>query len=240
MLTRALVSALGLSSSLIFSSVAASAQSAEAQQPAAVQPRAPWASSASPRLAPPLALDEQPEAALTPRHGRAPGELVVMGLAGLGTGLVGVAAGVGIGYAAACSDTNCHGEWGALAAIGGMGIGAIAGTILFAPVGVTLVGNAYGGRGSYGASLLGATLGVGAGALIVGAGAVAESDGLVSVGIVATPLLALTGAVLGYQLSSRGSFDREHAARRRSQRATALPSVGVHPGGASVQLAGTF
>lgn len=171
-------------------------------------PRAPWM---LPQEAPP---------ARTSGAARAAFELV--------GAVAGVAAGAGVALTAPClvSPPQCvFGRDARFESLAG-----IAGALwLFAlPAGVTVAGNLGGGRGGYGASLLGTSVGVGA-AVPLAAWLGSKRGGGPAAAVAIAVVLPVLGAILGYELSWS-----DDAPRRGRARARLLPDVSVGPGGGSV------
>lgn len=109
--------------------------------------------------------------------------------------------------------------------------GGALGWSLGLPLGVVLVGNALGGQGGYGWSVLGGVVGSlpGLGVLLLTGG---QRPWL---GVWTGVLLGVTGAVVGYELSSSS-----RARRATSGIPRALPDVAVSSQGVTLGLAGAF
>lgn len=170
------------------------------------------------------------------------GRYFVEGLAGLGAGLGGAMVGGLVGLAmgsnatADCASTGpCGGGMNLGPLMAGVGIGWFGGV----PLGVTLAGNARGGNGGYGWSLLG-TLGGSMAAGLVGYAINPDpADGGNAVGYLGL-LGGVVGAVVGYELSNTADRDRAHRVPVRTAAVRLTPSASASPQGAVVGVAGTF
>lgn len=112
------------------------------------------------------------------------------------------------------------------------------GTPLTTAVGIFAAGRAAGGQGNFGVTLLGTTLGGILGAGLAGLSYAAEqSQALTLTGVLSIPVLQWAGGVLAYHLSHRARSD---SGRPPEPRRPSLPSVSVHPGGASLGWSGRF
>ncbi|MBI5513801.1 MAG: hypothetical protein HY909_08530 [Deltaproteobacteria bacterium] len=155
-------------------------------------------------------------------------------LAGLGVGaglaLGGGIVGLGLG-AASASRSRGISVSGAASIIALSSLGYFFGV----PWGVRLVGNARGGNGGYGWSLLGTLLGgMAAGLVSIPLNeASRSSEAIAVVGPVLVLTLMVGGAVVGYELSND-----QHSLPRR--RARAAPTLGLCPTTNGLQLVGTF
>lgn len=109
--------------------------------------------------------------------------------------------------------------------------GGALGWSLGLPLGVVLVGNALGGQGGYGWSVLGGVVGS-----LPGLGVLLFTGGQRPwLGVWTGVLLGVTGAVVGYELSSAS-----RARRATSRLPRALPDVAVSSQGVTLGVAGAF
>ncbi|WP_375757773.1 hypothetical protein [Corallococcus exercitus] len=116
----------------------------------------------------------------------------LMGSAGFVSGaLTGLA--VGIGLDRRCDALGCPGSAMSLVPVG---LGAAIGT----SIPIYFAGNMSGGQGSYGLTLLGATLGAVPSALLT----LSEDSALHSVGVIGLVVTPFLGSFLGYGLSQGG------------------------------------
>lgn len=169
------------------------------------------------------------------------GRYLVEGLAGLGAGLGGAMVGGLVGIAVGANDTErcavapCGGGMNLGPLMAGVGIGWFGGV----PLGVTLAGNARGGNGGFGWSLLG-TLGGSMAAGLVGYAIDPEpGDPSNAAGYLAL-LGGVAGAVVGYELSNTADRDRARRVPVRTAAVRLTPSASASPQGAVVGVAGTF
>lgn len=204
--------------------------------PVALAPAAPPVATAPVGWAPaqPTLLGHDAE-----RPSRA-GRWLVQGLAGLGAGLGGAMVGglvgvaVGTNSSGDCLGTGpCGGGMNLGPLLAGVGIGWFGGV----PLGVTLAGNARGGNGGYGWSLLG-TLGGTMAAGLVGYAIDSEPRGSGNAGGYLALLGGVVGAVVGYELSNTAESPRPTPVRTAALRLT--PSASASPQGAVVGVSGTF
>lgn len=170
------------------------------------------------------------------------GRWLVQSLAGLGAGVGGALLGGLVGVAAGANDRGgdcvgagpCGGGMNLGPLLLGVGIGWFGGV----PLGVTLAGNARGGNGGYGWSLLG-TLGGSMAAGLLGYAINPEPrEGSSATGYLAL-LGGVAGALVGYELSNTA----DRGAQRVPARTAAVrlsPSASASPQGAVMGIAGTF
>jgi hypothetical protein len=160
--------------------------------------------------------------------------LEALGGLGVGTALGLGGALLGLGLAAASAPRGR--DFSIAGAVGTVTFGML-GFFFGLPWGVRLVGNARGGNGGYGWSLLGSLLGgMGASLLafpIAGAAGGGTSTGTEFALGVLTIASMTTGAVLGYELSN----DQHALSRQTIGRG---PSVTLAPLGTGLQLVGSF
>ncbi len=204
--------------------------------PAALEPAAPPVAPAPVGWAPaqPTLLGHDTE-----RPSRA-GRWLVQGLAGLGAGLGGAMVGGLVGIAVGASPSGdcsgagpCGGGMNLGPLVAGVGIGWFGGV----PLGVTLAGNARGGNGGYGWSLLGTLGGTMAAGLLGYAINPEPTDSGSAVGYLGL-LGGVVGAVVGYELSNTADSPRPRPVRSAAVRLT--PNASASPQGAVVGVAGTF
>jgi hypothetical protein len=124
-------------------------------------------------------------------------------LAGVGGLAVGILAAVGAG-AAAKGGGDPVGAGALLAVITG-----VAGVVLVQPAGVYLAGRVSGANGSYWSTVLGDVIGLGAAAGVGGATLAmpgSSQEKMLPVVLIGALVLPLTGAVMGYELSTHRTF----------------------------------
>jgi hypothetical protein len=144
-----------------------------------------------------------------PRASRVVLESVVGFGSEIGLGIAGLLVGVGL-----CTDRD-----GWLACVGEAAVGMLVGGTAGAVGGVYLTGNGMGGDGKFVPTLLGGVGGTAVG--VAGVAALAESStGAATVWFLAAPV---TGAVLGYELSSSSSAEPRRLAVR-SLRISGVPT----------------
>jgi hypothetical protein len=162
---------------------------------------------------------------------------------------VGVVAGavaaltLGLGYFA-MTQPACDSEYeqdfcGVDAAIGG-GAVALGSAVLLMPAGTYIAGNAMGGKGGYGWTLLGSTIGIAAGAL--GSTPLFKMEEHDTGALLGTFVLTgsiLAGNVLGYELSS-ASAARRASAKAAQPRLALYPHAGISSGKFVLGVSGGF
>jgi hypothetical protein len=122
-----------------------------------------------------------------------------------GLGLVGMGIAAALGVVAGlpfveedCEDGPCN--------LGAFVVGSFVGgtaSLALTPLGVYLGGEAMGGEGGYGWTLLGALAGSGSGLVLFATALAVEDSGAVAIGGVVTGLAAqIAGAIVAYELSS--------------------------------------
>jgi hypothetical protein len=152
------------------------------------------------------------------------GRVVVEGV-GAATGAV-AALTLGLGFFA-MMQPSCDSDYeqdfcGIDAAIGG-GVVALGSALLLMPAGTYIAGNAMGGQGGYGWTLLGSTIGIAAGVLgSTPLFKMEEHDTGALLGAFVLTGSILAGNVLGYELSSA-------SAARRAPAKAAQPGLALYP-----------
>lgn len=116
------------------------------------------------------------------------------------------------------------------------------GTPLTTAVGIFAAGRAAGGRGNFGVTLLGTSLGGILGAGLAGiAFATEHSQGLTIAGVLSIPVLQWAGGVLAYHLSHRAhNRPRTDSPDPTDSPSRSLPTLSLHQGGASLGWSGAF
>lgn len=237
MLVRMRITSMTLAGSLVTLLPAAAAAQTAPWNPAPPTPTAVVVASVTPSA--PAAPEAAPEAEPEVRYDPNPGSRYALeALAGLGMGVGGgLVTLLGAGLMAASSSLSER----------DVPVAALVGTSLVflgIPFGVVLMGNARGGNGVYGWSLLGMVAGSAVGSLmflpIVSACQDTSKPSCAVAAVLGSTLMLgtiLTGAVLGYELSS----DQRHLSPPRTPaRARWIPTAIPTRGGLTLGVAGVF
>jgi preprotein translocase subunit SecG len=145
-------------------------------------------------------------------------------VAGLGGLAVGLLAAVGVGVAAKESGPDPVGAGAVLAVVTG-----VAAVVFLQPAGVYLAGHLSGANGNYGPALLGDVIGLGA-AVGVGCATLASSSSsqekMLPVVLISALVLPLTGAVMGYELSTHRTSDAQSNLAQQNKLSQPRPILG--------------